>query len=613
MPLPNPRLQPLPGMPALRRRGGRVTCLCWTFWLVLCGLFAWPGLAQATPETPTDVARLAHGLPLQGQLAVQADQGWTVDDLRQGAGAAGWQVPTDTLRAHPGQGPLWMKATLAHSGGASDWLLAFASTAINRIELHGPYDAQGRALAPPQRTGMDQPYASRPLGSERFVLPLQLPGPGLYTVYLRVQADTSQNLTPSLWSPTDFLAWRQHKRLFDGICYGILLTLLVYNLSLALALRDATYAYYVLTCGFALATLGSFNGHTAHYLWPEWPWLIERANVLMAALWIASSALFARRFLDTQQMSRPLDRTLQLYVLLALGGAVLGLLGQLGWAQMANEVLSFSGVLLMSGAAIWIWRKGFLPARWYLAGQASLFASVLGVVLVNWEVLSLPFLEANGLQLGVSLEMVVFALALSARVRVLHSRRLELEWQTRELAHRASSDSLTGVANRRGLLARAEAMLQQPQAHTLLLLDLDRFKPINDTHGHAIGDRVLQVVAQRLQSQLRDADLVGRLGGDEFVVLLQGQQTEAGLELTARRLHQAIVQPITVDALSLTVDASIGIARHPRDGQSLQALLQAADLAMYRAKKSRGRFALYERGLDDQPADSVGVPPSAKA
>jgi len=227
---------------------------------------------------------------------------------------------------------------------------------------------------------------------------------------------------------------------------------------------------------------------------------------------------------------------------------------------------------------------------------------VIAVVLINWGQWHAPFLEANGLQIGVSLEMAVFALALSARVRLLQRRQLALERQTHELALSAASDSLTGVANRRGLLQQAEALLQQPGSHhALLLLDLDRFKPINDTHGHEVGDRVLQVVAQRLQAQLRGSDLVARLGGDEFVIVLQGDFDAAALAHTAQRLHLILTQPMVIDSLSLTVESSIGIARHPRDGQDLQSLLRAADMAMYRAKHSRSRYAVYQRGTDDTP------------
>lgn len=575
----------------------------WLVRLWLCLWLAIPLVATATGTPPpvTPVERLPLGLSLAGRLAVLPDTGAPVAALQALLDSGAYQVPSGPLRSEPGQGARWLRAELAHSGPPSDWLLAFPSTAINRIELHGPYDAQGRLLAAPQVTGMALPYASRPLLSERYALPLHLPGPGRYSVWLKVQADTSQNLTPTLWEPTDFLVWRQHKRLFDGICYGILIALLVYNLSLALALRDATYAHYVLACGFALLTLASFNGHAAHYLWPELPWLIERANVLMPALWIATSALFARRFLDTPHMAPRLDRVLVGYSLAAVAVFGLGLLGVQWLAQMANELLAFSGVLLMSTAGIWIWRQGFPPARWYLAGQASLFAGVIAVVLINWGQWNAPFLEANGLQMGVSLELVVFALALSARIRLLQRRQLALERQTRELAHSAASDSLTGVANRRGLLEQAEALLRQPQAHALLLLDLDRFKPINDTHGHEVGDRVLQVLAQRMQAQLRDTDLVARLGGDEFVIVLTGDADDEALAHAARRLHHALAQPMVIDQLTLRVETSVGIARHPRDGNDLQSLLRAADLAMYRAKRSRSRFAIYQQGTDDTP------------
>lgn len=153
----------------------------------------------------------------------------------------------------------------------------------------------------------------------------------------------------------------------------------------------------------------------------------------------------------------------------------------------------------------------------------------------------------------------------------------------------ATHDALTGLANRRHFEETANRTLAAdigPKL-SLLLVDLDGFKFINDRHGHAAGDAVLAVVGKRLLGCRRDKDLVARLGGDEFAMLLIPQlPAEAEDEMVAR-LRSAIDQPIIVGALRLSVTASVGVARHPEDGTSLHDLLRTADHRMYADKALR--------------------------
>ena len=554
--------------------------------LLLCLLIShlpWTG------ATPIVLDEHPHGLLLNntGQLLWLADDNGalTLDDVR-GAEHAARFAPLPAQRRH-GEDvrPHWFKVELEQRAASGDWVLATHTTALKDVRFHGPFDAAGRALAPPVHTGLAQPYATRPLGSERYLMRLQLPGPGTYTVYVRLQGEATAILGLSVWDTAEYLQWRQHKRLFDGICYGILLALLVYNLALAGIFRDPTYGFYIGQCAFALLTLASFNGHAAHYLWGQWPWWQERGNVVLPSLWLLLGTLFARSFLDTRRVPS-LDRLLQAIGAVAVGTALLGLWGWFTIAQTLNEITASVGTLLAAVAAVIVLRSGFQPARWYLGGQALLFLSVLGVVLVNWEVIQAPFLLANGLQIGVAAEMVVFAIALSRRISGLRASQTALRLHAAHLAQAAATDPLTGLANRTGLAQGAAQLLADGAPHALMLLDLDRFKPINDVHGHDAGDAVLRAVAARLQAHIRAGDIVARLGGDEFVVLLADPRPDADLEALAFRLGAAVRQPVEFHGHALTVGASTGIARSPRDGRTLTELVHRADQAMYQAKQS---------------------------
>ena len=192
-------------------------------------------------------------------------------------------------------------------------------------------------------------------------------------------------------------------------------------------------------------------------------------------------------------------------------------------------------------------------------------------------------------------------------VRDIRERRAAEE-RIRHLAHH---DGLTGLANRtlfgeriRHALALSERTGEHGRSGAspevaVLCLDLDRFKAVNDTLGHAAGDLLLQRVAARLREAVREGDTVARVGGDEFVVVQVNGPQPHGAGALAARLIEALCAPFDLDGHQVCIGTSVGIALHPRDGAGVEELLKAADLALYRAKsRGRGTACFYESGMD---------------
>ena len=276
----------------------------------------------------------------------------------------------------------------------------------------------------------------------------------------------------------------------------------------------------------------------------------------------------------------------------------------------------------------WIAGEGLEVAReagreaWQIFGElaAHRAASLNEVIrrMLIWRDVMAEALREDAVQLGVSPEALSQALSMLQlsleSSLILMSKCFEVERQRtdeelarreEELAFLATHDPLTGLPNRTLILDRVEQMLARSARNKMqvaaLFVDLDNFKGVNDSLGHSAGDQLLQAVAARLDGVVRGADALGRLGGDEFVVICEDVSPDAGPDLIAERLLEALKPPFNLGAEErsrVRVTASIGIAMGKPT--SADELLREADVAMYRAKwDGKNRHALFEAGMQE--------------
>jgi diguanylate cyclase (GGDEF)-like protein len=227
------------------------------------------------------------------------------------------------------------------------------------------------------------------------------------------------------------------------------------------------------------------------------------------------------------------------------------------------------------GDVLALWQR---EAGYTAAGLLALAIAIAGIVLV-----SIRFLRGRDL-----LEKA------RTEVRVLEEQRRSQV----QIAHLAHHDPLTGLANRlllRGRLDEAVARARRGQACAVLCLDLDHFKDVNDTLGHAFGDLLLQAVSERIRAAVREIDTIARLGGDEFAIVQTGVQDPCDAGMLAQRLVETLGLPFDLDGHHVVAGVSIGIAVAPDDGLEADQLMRNADLALYRAKSAgRGTFRFFE-------------------
>lgn len=207
---------------------------------------------------------------------------------------------------------------------------------------------------------------------------------------------------------------------------------------------------------------------------------------------------------------------------------------------------------------------------------------------------------------GVALLLLILAVFLGLLVRKLvRDRTADLEEKRARLDHLAHHDPLTGLPNRLLFFDRLKQCIRQSRRSrknlALLFLDLDQFKQINDTFGHAVGDQLLQDVADRLRKAIRETDTVARIGGDEFAVIMGGLNEPADVVVGVQHLYRAFADPFMIPGHQFAITLSIGISIYPQDGADAQTLLRNADTAMFRAKEvGRNTYQLYDEEMTSE-------------
>jgi diguanylate cyclase (GGDEF)-like protein len=208
----------------------------------------------------------------------------------------------------------------------------------------------------------------------------------------------------------------------------------------------------------------------------------------------------------------------------------------------------------------------------------------------------------NYWRLGAGLGLLYLVLA-----GISWSSTRSLRRQAAQAEHDALHDPLTGLPNRELFRRRVEQATRRSGTCAVVLVDLDRFKEVNDTLGHHAGDQLLRVVGERLGGMLRTDDLVARLGGDEFGLLLPGlADREAARELV-ELMSRSLSAEVVLEGVALTVEGSFGIALHPADGADVESLLRSADAAMYQGKRGTTGVVVFDRALAPAPSHDLNI------
>ncbi|MBP7914517.1 MAG: GGDEF domain-containing protein [Vitreoscilla sp.] len=570
----------------------RLACVVW-----LCGLLCAPAVRAQSHDaavlllnqktTPNDLWRALQvrtGLPENSSLPGAADV--AAGDWRP-AGTS----PLGNLGPQRQPVALALVIEVAADGGGA-WVLDIDYPSLDHIELVLS-DADGRNTLKRWTLGDHHPYSQRPMASRSFAVPLDLQAGQRYRLTGLVRTTGSMILPLRLSRPEAFRHTESGEGLLQGWLAGAMFCLLMYALVQGRATREWAFGWFALNVMGTTLFFVSYQGLGLEHGWGDNAWASEKMTMLGGLVGLGSAVLYLDSVLELDTRSRWLSRTLRAMSLALLAVFVLFAVGLVGYrtAHFVNVMLSPAPLILVLPTAWRRARAGDSMCRQLLAGWAVFAVCTICFAVLQRGLLPVGFWVSHAFQFGNLFELVTWVMMLGLRT---HDTRMAGELAARErdiMATIAHTDALTGLLNRRGLQAAAAPLLAQcntSQLNAVYLIDLDRFKPINDIHGHDAGDAVLRELSTRLRQVVRNGDLVARLGGDEFVLLVGGLPDDAAALAVAQKLLQAVEAPFLLDGHRLEVGMTVGYALAPHDGRHLPDLLKRADAAMY-VGKTAGR------------------------
>ena len=457
---------------------------------------------------------------------------------------------------------------------------------LDRIEVH--FRNRDGTVAT-HRAGDRQVFGQRPLASRYFVFDHAF-GAGISDVFIRVDTPDPMVVPIYLLDQESSRIRQTQQELSYGLVYGFLLALLAYNAILFASLRSSRYLSYAIYLAMFMAMNIAYTGHGYAWLWPDSLAWQQWSNPVLMYLYGVSGLAFAIRFLDLR-VYFPRARKAVIAFCAAFGVllAAAFLLDSQKVALLAafSFAFLFTGIMLVLGVISV--RAGQKPAKYFLIAALAAMVGALLTTLSTWGFIPHNSWTFRAVEVGMLLDATLLALALAYQFRAGQEERLRAE-------QLAQLDPLTGLNNRRAFYDKTRALWSQAIRHahpaSVMLFDIDRFKQINDTHGHAHGDDVLKAVAGILRDSIREEDVLARWGGEEFIVFLPETGREEGMAL-AERLRAATADlRIPGEAGETRVTASIGIAQVERSHVTLDALIASADECLYQAKQQgRNRVA----------------------
>ena len=538
--------------------------------------------ASAAEPKPVNTDDNYYAIGEHLEYYAEGDEQLTISDalrLHADGKFTRWEKPV--LSRGIGTNPQWVTFTVQNDDPVEALRRLIIETSwMDRIDI---YLLRNDQVIEQHQAGDRFSFHERPIEHRFFAFDLKFK-PGYSQLFIRVDTPDPMVL-PILFGDIQFgIDKNTSDSLSYGLLYGAIGALLIYNLLLYLIISQPRYLYYVTFLLMFLFMNMSYTGHGYMWFWPESVFLQQWINPISITLFATSGIFFAFAFLNIRKLFPTLFDQTVVFSMLFWGLQMIFLMADMQSASVATSIafVMFFTIFIFYSAIISL-KKGHREAIYYLVASIATLVGTTITAMTVFAIIPYTILTYRAAEIAVAIDALLLSIALAEQIRRANKER------TRAL-QLARIDLLTGLNNRRSFTEISTPLWHTAKRHRqalcLILLDIDNFKIINDSHGHAAGDSVLKEVARTLDNTIRSGDVLARWGGEEFAILLPQTTIEQATQLAERIRSRISTQEIILDTSRLKTTVSIGVSTRDEDTKDIETLFKHADEELYKAKQS---------------------------
>jgi diguanylate cyclase (GGDEF)-like protein len=583
----------------------------------------------------TNPIRPSHSLIVDVEYLVDTNKQYSITSILSTSNNIWQQHSQDSNTLDMFNKLLWFRFTLDSLDPKQPRLLEIDNALLDRVNL---WFVRGNEILNEYQIGDSLPFSQRVIEHESFLSPVPTKSQEI-VVYVSTLSKGLNHLPLNIWQQQDYLKFTSKSNLIAGVFFGLMLTMGFISLFFFVTTRNATFLVYAGYVMFLALTLAALQGLGYRYIWPNSTWLQQNAIGIFAHLTVWFSIIFCDLLLNVRVYSVKFSKLLNVIAYAFLINLVISLFIPLPLFFNIFLIMLCTSSIFIFNVSVRLWIKGSLIARYYTLALAILFISACVISVDTLNVIDLNLSSNYTLMLNMSVETILLGLILGishhqqrqvyldTQAELLNKERqaqhnqidmlalqentteeleykvqertLELEIALRELSEtnrelqeKNTIDALTGIRNRSYFNKKYQAEVRKSRRErtqlSVVMIDIDHFKSVNDQYGHLIGDECIKAVARTFKNALkRPSDNVCRYGGEEFVLILPSTDLKGALILVEQLRVKIEKTNIHTDDVTINITISAGIGTAIADiTQPEDNILALADKQLYAAKNA---------------------------